>query len=260
MIIDAHVHIFPDKIAEKAAQGISAFYDIPVPFDGTLDTFLHLADSAGVDMAVIQSAATSADQVESINTFIAECVRQYPDRLIGFMTLHPDYPDIEGEINRALHLGLKGVKLHPDFQKFALDDPAVFPIYECLEGRLPVLVHTGDSRYAYSNPHRLAKVLDAFPRLDVIGAHFGGWSEWAEAAEVLKGRRLWVDTSSTTYALPAEQVRSLIDLFGMEFVLFGTDYPMWGPADELRRLENIPMRTEEHEAILYKNISKLLQL
>ena len=138
MIIDAHAHIFPEKIAEKAAAGISGFYDnMPVAYNGMLKTLLAEGEAAGVSRFVVQSVATVPEQVPSINSFIAASVCAYPDKLIGFGALHPDYPDIAGETERIISLGLKGIKLHSDFQRFNIDDERAFPIYEAAEGRLP---------------------------------------------------------------------------------------------------------------------------
>ena len=111
MIIDIHTHVFPDKIAEKASHGIQEFYNIRVPYDGTLSKLLELSDRAGVDKVVIHSPATTPHQVESINNFIIECTQKYPDRIIGFMTMHPDYDDINGEVERCIDAGLKGLKI-----------------------------------------------------------------------------------------------------------------------------------------------------
>lgn len=259
--IDAHAHIFPTPIAMKASANIGSFYEIPMHFDGTIETLLQIGDRNQIDQFIVQSVATLPGQVENINTFISSQVAAHPDRLIGFATMHPQYPRIAQEIERAIGLGLRGVKLHPDFQKFMLDDPEAYPIYECIEGRLPLLVHTGDHRYQFSKPERMAKVLDRFPKLQVICAHFGGWSEWDHGAEVLAGRPgVWVDTSSSLYAMSPEHARMLIDRFGVDQVLFGTDYPMWDAADELKLISRIGLSEEEEEKIFHKNAERLLGL
>lgn len=183
MIIDAHAHIFPDKIASRAADGISSFYDIPVRFDGSVGQLLKINRKAGVDRAIVQSVATVPEQVRNINNFISEQVRLHPEQLIGFGALHPDFPDIAGETERIISLGLRGIKLHSDFQRFNIDDPKAFPIYEAAEGRLPILFHCGDARYDYSSPKRLYSVMKRFPKLTIIGAHLAGWTKWDEAAD-----------------------------------------------------------------------------
>ena len=259
MIIDAHAHIFPDKIAEKAVAGIGSFYSgLKMHLDGTAETLIKTGEAAGISKFVVQSVATVPAQVEGINNFIADCVKNYPDKFIGFAAMHPDHENIEAEIDRAISLGLKGVKLHPDFQKFPIDDKRAMKIYEIIEGRLPLLIHMGDSRYNWSHPEMLAKVLDAFPKLDVIGAHFGGWSEWDEAEKLLGGRRLWVDTSSSLYAMTPERAKELIDAYGAENVMFGTDYPMWTAEDELKMFDKIPLSDKEREMILHENAERLL--
>ncbi len=259
MIIDTHAHIFPDKIAEKASVSIGDFYDIPMNLDGKTSTLLKYGDAAGIDKFLVCSVATTAHQVESINHFIADEVKKHNGRFIGFAAMHPDSDKIAEQVDEALTLGLKGIKLHPDFQKFNIDDPKAFAIYEAAEGRMPILIHTGDHRTEFSKPQRLAKVLDRFPKLDVIAAHFGGWSEWDNSVKVLADyKNVFVDTCSSQYALSPERVVELIHSFGIDKVFFGTDYPMWLPEDELRMLRSLPLSDEEFEKIFHLNFERLL--
>ena len=247
MIIDAHAHIFPDKVAARAADGISSFYNLKVRFDGTVDSLLKINEKAGIDMAVVQSVATVPEQVHNINSFIAEQVR-----------LHPDFPDISGETERIISLGLKGIKLHSDFQKFNIDDPKAFPIYEAAEGRLPILFHCGDDRYDFSHPRRLYNVMKRFPKLTIIGAHLAGWTKWDEAAELFSGGVIYADLSSSLYAMTPEHAAELIRKLGTKRVFFGTDYPMWSAVEELERFRRLPLTAEEQEDILSRNVLRLL--
>lgn len=175
-IIDAHCHIYPDKIAARAAQSIGEFYDIPMDMDGTVDTLLRVGKQAGVTHYLVHSVATTPAQVHSINEFIAGTVQQHPGLMTGFGTLHPDSENIQADIEHLIDLGLKGIKLHPDFQKFNIDSEKALSIYRLVAGRLPILIHTGDFRYDYSHPRRLKRAMEFVPDLTVIGAHFGGWS------------------------------------------------------------------------------------
>ena len=211
-VFDAHCHIYPAKIARKAAQTTAAFYDYTgETLDGTVQTLFAHGD--GITKFLVQSVATRPDQVQHINEFIAREVAQFPDRLYGFGALHPDSPTLEEDIAHLRALGLHGVKLHPDIQGFRLDDPRCFALAEQCEGVLPLLLHTGDSRYDFSNPNRLIPLLRRFPRLTVIGAHFGGYTIWQEAARQLAGRfeNLWVDCSSSFFAMDVAAGRALID-------------------------------------------------
>ncbi len=260
MIIDIHTHVFPDNIAEKASYGIEAFYGIDVQNNGRLENLLKTADDAGVDKVVIHSPATTPHQVTSINNFIYECTQKYPDRVIGFMTMHPDFENINQEVERCIGLGLKGLKLHPDFQRFNIDDKKALYIYEAIAGRLPLLVHTGDFRYQWSKPYRMAKVMEEFPSMTVIGAHFGGWSEWDDAVCAFKGKNVYVDTSSSMYRIPLNYAEELIRSYGVDHVLFGSDYPMWNSKDELEYIDRLNLTHEEKELILHGNAERILNL
>ena len=258
-IIDSHCHIYPDKIALKAVNGTNTFYDVPFNLDGTIGTLRKVSAEAGVDHAVVQSVATTPKQVKSINEFIAETVKTGEGFFTGLGTLHPDSADQRGDVEHLVELGLRGVKLHPDIQKFKLDDYRCLKIYElCEEFDLPLLLHTGDNRYDYSNPNRLMPILDIYKNMRVIGAHLGGWSIWEEAVEQLHGRpNMWFDCSSTFAWLDNETVRRLILELGTDRVLFGTDYPMWTPKVELERFFELGLTKEQNEQILSENARKV---
>ena len=257
-IFDFHAHIYPEKIAHKAVQSVGHFYGIEMDCDGTARTLLEKGKRAGVSRFLVQSVATSPAQVCSINDFIAgECAR-HPE-LTGFGTLHPDMERPLEEIVRLQELGLKGVKFHPDTQKFNMDDDKLFPIYDALsQSGLPVLMHCGDYRYTCSHPQRLARVLDNFPRLTVVAAHFGGWSLWDLALEYLKDKNCFVDCSSSIMFLGKVRSRELIKAYGAERVLYGTDFPMWDEKEEIGRVESLGLSMEELELIFSGNAKRVL--
>ncbi len=257
-IIDAHCHIYPDKIAEKASESTGNFYSIPMCLDGKISTLLEHGGDAGIDHFIVQSVATTPHQVSSINNFIANSVAESGGVFTGLGTLHPDSENIKADVEEILSLGLKGVKLHPDIQKFKIDDYRMLKIYEFCEGRLPILIHTGDHRYDFSNPNRMIPILDIYKDLTVIGAHFGGWSIWEEATKKLyKYENFYVDCSSSLYAMTPEKAKELIMAYGTDRVLFGTDYPMWEPKEEIERFLKIDLTENERNDILYNNAAKL---
>lgn len=258
-VIDAHAHIFPDKIAEKATDGISDFYDLPMKYHGRVSEMLENGASAGVDQFLICSPATTVSQVHSINAFLASCAAAYP-MCIPFGTLHPKSETLEDDFEYLKSLHLRGVKLHPDFQKFPIDDPAAYPMYEMIQSSgLPILMHMGDARSDLSHPLRLAMVLRQFPRLRVIAAHLGGWGRWKEAYEFLSAdERIRFDTSSSLPFLPAEKIRELIHHFGAENCFFGVDYPMWDYTEELDRFFALKLSEEENRGILSENLIRWL--
>ena len=254
MIVDIHCHVYPDAIAERAVAGIGGFYSMPLVGKGTLSDLCRVHDEAGVTHALIFSVATKPAQTDHVNRFIAELVEKGDGRFVGLGTVHPDSPDLKGDIASILSMGLKGVKLHPDIQGFKIDDYRCLKIYELCEGKLPILMHCGDHRFDYSNPNRMAPILDIFTELHVLGAHLGGWSVWEEAAEVLaEYPNFSVDTSSSLYALSTEKAKQIVRRFGANRVFFGTDYPMWPIGDELTRLHALGLTEEEEKDILYRN-------
>jgi predicted TIM-barrel fold metal-dependent hydrolase len=259
MVIDFHAHIYPDKIAEKAVVQIGEFYKIPMQRRGTVGDLLESGRRGGIARFVVFSAAAIPERVASINDYIASVCGAHPE-FTGFGTLHGAMANPGEEIDRLISLGLKGIKLHPDMQQFNIDDHGMMEIYALLEGRLPVVFHTGDYRYTYSHPARLARVLDRFPGLVCVAAHFGGWSLQDLAMEYLKDRFCYLDISSSLPFLGKKRAAELIRFYGSERFLFGSDYPMWDPSACLEEFRELDLSAAEQENILYKNALKLLTL
>ena len=259
-IWDVHCHVYPDAIARRAADSIGEFYDIPMHMSGTLSELVTRGTAAGISRFVINSAAVTASRVYAINDYLITAAASDPQKLVGFGTMHPDFEEVGAELDRIQAAGLVGVKLHPDFQHFCLDDEKAVRMFREMAARgLPALIHTGDKRYPYSEPQRMAKVLDEIPDLRVICAHLGGWSVWSEAWRVLAGRPgVWVDTSSSLYAMKPEEAAEVIRRYGADRVFFGTDYPMWEPEEEIRRFLALPLTEEEQEKILHLNLEAFL--
>ena len=261
-ILDAHCHIYPDKIAQKAADATGKFYETTSSMDGTVATLSEAGKNAGISHFVVQSVATTPHQVSSINRFIAESVKNSGGTMTGFGTMHPDSDDMVRDIEEILSLGLKGIKLHPDIQNFKIDDFRMLKIYElCEKNSLPVLMHTGDKRYDNSNPNRLVPILETYTDLIVIGGHFGGYSVWDDAEKYLTGYdNFYVDTSSSMWVISPERAKELIYAYGVDKVLFGTDYPLWTPQAELDRFMAIDLPEDERKKILWDNAAKLLNI
>ena len=258
-VIDAHCHVYPAKVAARAVAGIEQFYDLTAHGDGLVETLLTRERADGVDRFVIQSVATAPRQVRSINEFIAATVREHPDVLTGLGTLHPESADMAGDLAHLLALGLHGVKLHPDIQGFPIDDPRLTAAYAfCEEHGLPILFHTGDSRYDLSNPDHLKPVLHAFPRLTVVGAHLGGYSIWNEAARALADEpNLYVDASSCLAFLDDAHMVAAIRQYGTERVLFGTDFPLFSAKTDLSRFLSLGFNEAEYRAMLAQNAARV---
>ena len=257
---DAHAHIYPGKIAEKATASVGDFYHIPMHNVGLPHVLAQRGGEAGIDRFLVCSVATKVEQVRSINQFIQDKCQKYP-QFIGLGAWHQDITDISGEMDDIQARGLRGIKLHPDFQEFMIDDPKMLDVYKEAHRRgLPVLFHTGDSRTEFSSPHRLMNVIDKLPDFTCIAAHLGGYSEWEEARRELSGTNVYIDTSSSLFKISPEEAKENIAHFGVDHTMFGTDFPMWDPKEELERFFALGFSQEENQAMLYDNFARLFQL
>lgn len=253
-IIDAHTHIYPDKIAAKATQSIGEFYNLPMRCVGSVEELLRLGSEVGVEKFIVHSVAVAPGKVSGINNFVADEVKKHKE-FVGFMTMHPALPpeDIDNEITRSMKMGLKGIKMHPDIQQFYIDGDDAIKIYEINAGRVPVLLHTGDDRYEFSAPARLAKVAKMFPKTTFIGAHFGGYSRWTEVDCYIDTPNVFFDTSSTLFKLPKEDAVKIIRKLGHHRFFFGTDFPIISQKNELDYFMALDLTDREREDILYNN-------
>lgn len=259
IIIDFHTHIYPVNIAGKATREICNFYNLREGLMGTSAVLLEEGKKAGISRFVLLPVATKPEQVRHINQYMIDETKAHPE-LIGFGTLHVSMDHPLAEISFIESNGLKGVKLHPDVQRFAIDDKRLFPIYDQLQGRLPVLIHCGDPRYSYSRPDKLRKVLLEFPRLQVIAAHLGGWSMYEEAFGCLRDTNCYFDISSCMMFLSPAQMVRYISGYGADRILFGSDFPIWNPQNEVRSFLNLNLTEKEREKIAFINAQQLLKI
>lgn len=259
-IIDFHTHIYPEPVAAKAAKNIRDFYNIyDASLDGSADHLLAYGKEAGISKYVVLPVAVKANNVKHINSFIMQQVAEHSE-FIGFGTLHAQMDNLTDECERILKCGLKGIKFHPDFQTFDIDDPRLYPAYEILQGKVPIIFHTGDKRYDYSNPRRLRHILELFPNLHTIGAHFGGYSMYESAYEELKDTNCFFDISSSLMFMEDGIAESYIRKYGAERMVYGTDFPLWDPRIEVPRFMNLKLTSNEFEQIAWKTASNILNL
>lgn len=260
-VVDFHVHAFADKIAKKAAENLRDYYLMPLVGDGTFDVIFNRAKKAKVDKMVIHAVATKQAQVEVINNYVSEVVKTAPETLIGFGTIHRDFENFKPEIKRIKELGLRGIKLHTDFQGFNIDDDKMMFVYEeIVKQGLPILFHMGDRNVDSSAPKRLSNVLDKFPELCAIAAHMGGVFRWDESEEYLVGKNVFFDTSSTLFEIDKSKFVNMVRAHGADKIFFGTDYPLSDYEHEFAEFETLDLTDEEKSKIFYKNAYKFFSI
>ena len=272
MKIDFHIHAFPDEIAERAVSGLAVTAGkyhgrarIKPVTDGTAAHTRQYLAEYGADAGVLMPIATKVGQQKRINDWAAE---QNHGSIISFGSVHPMDPEAINELDRIWELGLKGVKLHPDYQGFFADDPAAFPVYEKIEELgLPLLFHAGVDPYSpnlvHGRPKAIAKVAKEFPRLTVVAAHLGGVGMYEESMEEIYLKdipNLFVDTSMAYAYAEVGEIRHAIRMMGADKVLFATDMPWSDGKKAVSMLENMGLRDDELERIFYKNALRVLRI
>ena len=258
-IIDFHTHIYPPKIAEKATTSTCEFYALKTELIGTADVLLERGRQAGISEFVLLPVATKAEQVHHINEFIVDEVNLHGE-FYGFGTLHAAMENPLLEIEYIKSSGLKGIKLHPDIQRFPIDDERLFSVYDQLQGNMPILVHCGDTRFDYSHPRRLKHIIDEFPKLQIIAAHLGGWSMFDVAFEYLKDTGCYFDISSSMMFLTPKQIKTFISGYGADRILFGSDFPLWDPQSEVESFLRLELSESDQEKIAFRNALKILNV
>lgn len=262
-IIDIHTHIFPDDLAAHVLATLSERAGhVPAHTDGTCAGLLASMAHAGVTQSVLTPVATRPSQARSINSWTVALGRQHPG-LIPFGSIHPAQTDWREEIDRLVADGVPGIKFHPDYQEFFVDDPAVFPLYRALaEAGIMVLFHAGVDiglpPPVHCPPDRLARLLDAVPNLTVIAAHMGGYAQWDDVERFLVGRDLYLDTAYSLTSLGPTRMAELIRAHGAHKVLFGTDSPWTDQATEIHAFQSLHLSGEEIDAVLGGNARHLL--
>jgi len=256
-IADIHTHIFPGKIAEKASAAIGDFYNTPHMELATLENLMAQEEKVGVSYVAVSSSATSPEQASHINDFIIRSVESRPN-LIPFGSLFPTMEHWEPELERIVAMGIRGIKIHPDFQKIDIDDPKAVPMYRAIsKAGIPVLFHTGDHRYDYSAPERLINLIRQVPDLVAIAAHFGGWQAWDRAYKYVMPENVFYDTSSSLMFLGKERALDYLEKMGPQRFLYGTDFPMWKPEEELVRFLDLGLDESTRDRILFGNFTAL---
>ena len=262
MIIDIHTHAFPDALAEKIIPVMSKGAGVPAHTDGTIRGLTAALTRAGVAIGVLQPVATRPGQSRKINEWTISVLS---DTIMAFGSIHPDDPDIPGVIAYLKDHGIRGVKLHPDYQQFMTDAPRAFALYERLfKENMAVLFHAGVDiglpGPVHCTPPMLAAVIDRFPEATIIAAHFGGYQCWDEVEEYLIGAPLYLDTA---YTLPELSPARMVDMsrrHGIDRIIFGTDSPWRDIAGEVEAISRAGFSPEELEKILWENAARILGL
>lgn len=260
-VIDMHTHIFPEKIAAKATVATAEYFDLPEPPNhyGSVAELVEVLGQAGIDYAMVFSAATTAHQVEHINRYILSEAETHP-QFIPCGTLHAAYENYKEELAWMRSRGMYGVKLHPEFQHFVLDDERLFPMFEEMERNdMFLIAHMGDPRVNVSGPARMLPIAETFPRLRCIAAHLGNWGDWdvEKIRPLTRLPNVYTDISSSfSYVQDKGPLYRILAEYDPKHVFFGSDYPIWCPKKELKKALELGLEPSFLEDILFNNFAK----
>ena len=278
MIIDFHTHTFPDKIASAAIEKLKAASHTVAFTGGTESELLASMDACGIEKSVVLPVATNSAKISHINDISAE--KNKGKRLIYFAAMHPDCENMRDELRRIRDLGIRGIKLHPVYQNIDFDDIRTLIILECAEefGLITVThagLDVGFPGVERCTPKMIKNAVSSIRPKRLVLAHMGGWRTWQEAAELLSGRDIYIDTSfsigkmtqDTPYYSDAELqlltpdgAEEIISAFGADKVLFGTDSPWSDQKTAIDDILGLPIADDVKEKILHKNAERLLEL
>ncbi len=264
MIIDFHVHAFNPKIAEKAITVLAQRCGITPYTRGLVEQTVECMDKWGVDKSVLLSIATKPGQQTVINDWAQQ---QEGDRFIPFGSVHPDAQDAVEEVFRIKQRGLHGIKLHPDYQDFMVDDPKVDPVLDAAkQADLPVIFHSGFDVLSPDLIHCMAgpalKMIKRHKGLKIILAHLGCNDHWQDVYDILAGvdGEVYFDTAFTSWRCPDDIMTKIIRKHGADRILFGSDMP-WDRPDRIRdKILGLRISDDDKEKILGINAQRLLGL
>ncbi|MFP4316906.1 MAG: amidohydrolase family protein [Desulfovibrionales bacterium] len=253
MRLDFHTHAFHPKIAARVLNQLRSRYDISPVGTGLSEDLHTRIRAAGLDRAVVHTAATRPAQVIPANNWALHLAREHP-WTIPFGTIHPGYHDFEAELERLKGHGIRGIKLHPGFQGFDLADPRLVPVFAAMKSHFVVLVHIGDDQppdTSPSSPYKLLAIHERFPQLPLVAAHFGGARYWQSASEAILGTAVCVDTSSSLAFIPDPMLDRIFSRHPLERIFFGSDYPLFDPSRELALLrDRLKLTSEQTDTLL----------
>lgn len=268
MLIDFHVHAFSEKIVARTMEKLTHSCKLIPETDGTLKNTLEVMDKYGVDICVIMNIATKPSQHGILLDFAQQTKSE---RIYHFASVYPfaytpeEEQRLETDLIKIKAAGIKGIKLHPDYQEFMADDPHVFKIYEiCQALGLYIMFHAGldfiSPDLIHNNPSAMLAVRKNFKSLGMIAAHLGGYAHWNEVLQLIAGHDIYIDTSMTS-CLPDDNLyKAIISKHGAENILFASDCPWNSPALIYNRIKSFDLPADDEELIFHKNAEHILSL
>ncbi len=262
MIIDFHTHIFPDPIASQAIPALEAQGkgNVKAALNGTANDLLRSMQQNNISKSVICSIATSPKQFQPILDWSKKIAT---DQIIPLPSVHPSSTTVLTELKTIKDNGFKGIKLHPYYQDFFLDEERLLPIFHKIaELGLFVVMHCGYDigfpREERANPKQIKSLITAVPSLKLVAAHLGAWQQWDEVDQYLICEDIYLDLAFVLDFLPKKQAVKMITNHPQDKILFGSDSPWEDQGKALQKLRDLHLGKKLEEQILGLNGEELL--
>ena len=266
MIIDFHTHIFPDKIAGATINALSQGANIPPHSDGTLNGILDQMERAHVDLSINLPVLTKAKQYDSILSF-AKAINDAKLGVISFAGIHPENTEYESHLNMVKESGIKGIKIHPDYQGTFFDDEKYVKILSYAKGLdLITVTHAGfDGAFVGQEikctPRRVINLLEKIGGYDkLVLAHLGGNELYSSVYDTLAGSDVYFDTSYVLPFLSQKEFEKMVSRHGEKKILFATDSPWQDQGEMVNIIKSYGLGNEVEEKIFFENAKKLLNI
>ena len=266
LVVDSHVHLYPDALARKVTNSIASRFGNSPAFDGTVGGCIEKNATSGIWLSLNLPVATKPESVEGMNRTWAEFTPvRAKGGVVSLAALHPQVEDKPAEVERIAAAGFAGIKFHPEYQLFRFNDPAMDDTWAAMsELGLVAYLHAGGERVFnppyHSTPSDIATLHLRFPKLKIVAAHLGGFGMWNEAEDSLVGTGVYLDLSHTFFWTGDEQIFRMIRAHGADRILFGTDAPWQDPAEVLEAFLKLPLTEAERRAICNTNACNLFNL
>lgn len=263
MIIDFHTHIFPQTLADRTLPKLKDFVNVPYYTDGTAEGLISSMREAGIDRCVTLPIVTRPGTSRTINDFAAAQAQKFG--FLSFGSVHPGEEGWRQELHRFHEIGLKGLKLHHDYQGFRFDSPENYALIEAaFEEGLPVLVHAGyDPVSPFEHNCSVDMIRDALPLLRqgvFIAAHLGGHMMLERSMRDLIGSDIYIDVSMGEVYYPVEYVRRAILSHDPDRIVFGTDSPWDDQKKAVETLRGMDLGEELEKKIFESNARRILHI
>ena len=259
-IIDFHTHAFPDELSERVIKMLEDEGGVKARLDGKISSLLASMDKCGIEKSVICNIATKPAQFDSI---LQWCKKIGSERIIPFPSFHPYDPDFKDRIDEIKREGFKGIKFHPYYQNFTIDEEKLFPVYKKIaDENLILVMHTGFDfafqRIRIADPEKILTIIEKFPSLKLVTTHLGAWEQWGEVEQFLLGKPIYMEISFSLDFLD-DTVKKIISNHPPEYILFGTDSPWTDQQNSVSLLKGLQLGEEKEARIFRENAVKLLE-